>query len=168
YQRGYSNTSFSNIVEKAKVQRGNIYHYFKSKEDILGSVIKEHENDYTALLAAWDRDYADPKDRLCRYINMVANNRNNLARYGCPIGTLSAELGKEPCALTGLTVPLFDIFRRWLTDQFLQLGKSEHAPQLALHLLSQTEGISMIAHVYGEPQLVKDELEFIKRWIDEL
>ena len=35
YRKGFSQTSFSDVVAEADVPRGNIYYYFKSKEEIL-------------------------------------------------------------------------------------------------------------------------------------
>lgn len=168
YQRGYTNTSFSDIVDRTSVQRGNIYHYFKTKEDILAAVIKQRESEYKAVLSKWDKEYSNPKDRLHCYVHMVAHNRNDLARYGCPIGTLSAELGKESCELQEAAATLFNVFLNWLTEQFTQLGKTKQAKSLALQLLSHTEGVSIIAHVYNNPALIMQQIKTLQRWIDEL
>ncbi len=35
YHKGYNQTSFSDVVEAAGVPRGNIYYYFKTKDEIL-------------------------------------------------------------------------------------------------------------------------------------
>ncbi|MGD8616804.1 MAG: TetR/AcrR family transcriptional regulator [Gammaproteobacteria bacterium] len=168
YQRGYTNTSFSDIVEATGVQRGNIYHYFKSKEDILEAVIEQRIAEYEAILAGWDQKYADPRDRLHRYVQRVAANKGELAKYGCPIGTLGAELGKESCKLREPVRRLFDVFRDWLAAQFRQLGRSRQARALALHLLGRTEGISVMAHVYSDPALITSEVGRVREWIDAL
>ena len=39
YHRGYNQTSFSDVVEAAGVPRGNIYYYFKTKDEILEAAI---------------------------------------------------------------------------------------------------------------------------------
>ena len=64
YRRGYTNTSFSDIVAVTGVQRGNIYHYFKTKEDILAAVIEQRLVEIEAALRSWGQEYARPKDRL--------------------------------------------------------------------------------------------------------
>ena len=38
-QRGYDNTSTNDIVKTLGIARGTLYHYFKSKEDILDSLV---------------------------------------------------------------------------------------------------------------------------------
>ena len=49
YQHGYEATSFSEIVSASGLFRGNIYHYFKSKDDILAAVIAQRRSDYRRL-----------------------------------------------------------------------------------------------------------------------
>jgi len=38
--KGYDGTSISDIIEKAGVARGTVYHHFKSKEDVLNALIE--------------------------------------------------------------------------------------------------------------------------------
>jgi hypothetical protein len=41
-KKGYENTSVSEIVAKAKVAQGTFYYYFKTKEEILDSIIEKY------------------------------------------------------------------------------------------------------------------------------
>ncbi|HFD13255.1 MAG TPA: hypothetical protein ENJ32_12420 [Crenotrichaceae bacterium] len=99
---------------------------------------------------------------------MVASNSSNLIRYGCPIGTLNAELGKDACDFQNNARSLFDVFINWLAQQFKQINKPRQAQARALHLLSRTEGISVLAHVYNDPDLITVEVKMLQKWIDEL
>lgn len=168
YHRGYALTSFSDIVDQTGIRRGNINHYFKTKNDILKAVIDERVTEYKAIFSDWEKQYSEPKDRLHCFVKMVASNSVDLARYGCPIGTLNAELRKESCDYQDVARGLFDVFVAWLTLQFKQLNKPKQAHVRALHLLGRTEGISVIAHVYNDSALVKDEVKMLQKWIDEL
>ena len=40
YQKGYDNTSVANIIEAVGIAKGTIYHYFKSKIDLLNQIIE--------------------------------------------------------------------------------------------------------------------------------
>ncbi len=169
YQRGYTRTSFSDIVSHTGIQRGNIYHYFKTKDDILDAVIHQLANEYRAALSAWDAELPDPKDRLRRFVQMVMSNRDNLIRYGCPVGSLNTELGKAAaCAQRESARQLFDLFRDWLAEQFSTLTDPQQARSLALHLLGRTEGISLMGHVYQDPDFIRNEIEMLEKWIDTL
>ena len=169
YHRGYNQTSFSNIVDQTGIRRGNINHYFKSKHDILDAVLEQRVSEFTALILDWEKQHRDPKDRLHCFVRMVASNRVDLTRYGCPIGTLSAELGKESSDLHDAARSLFDVFIDWLAEQFKTLGSPpRQAHARALHLLGRTEGISVIAHVYHDAALVTNEVKILGKWIDKL
>ena len=39
-EKGYNETSISDIIDKVKIARGTVYYHFKSKEDILDALIK--------------------------------------------------------------------------------------------------------------------------------
>jgi len=168
YRRGYARTSFSDIVSHTGIQRGNIYHYFKTKGDILNAVIEQNADEYRATLQAWDEALPDPRDRLRRFVQMVASNREELTHYGCPIGTLNTELGKETYKRKENARQLFDLFRDWLTIQFSTLEDPQRARSRALHLLGRTEGISLMGHVYNDPDFITAEIENLEQWIDKL
>ena len=54
YQRGYDHTSFADIADDVEISRGNFYHHFKTKDDILAAVISRRP---THLYIACSRDY---------------------------------------------------------------------------------------------------------------
>ncbi len=168
YQRGYARTSFSDIVNHTGIQRGNIYHYFKTKDDILDAVIEQRAGEFRAVLSAWDRALPDPRDRLRRFVQMVVSNREDLTRYGCPIGSLNTELGKETYTHKESARQLFDLFRDWLTVQFSALDDPQQAQVRAMHLLGRAEGISLMGHVYNDPDFIAAEMSIIEQWIDAL
>jgi len=168
YRRGYAHTSFSDIVATTGIQRGNIYHYFKTKDEILDAVIQQRVSEYRSVLDQWERSYSDPRERLHSFVQMVAMNKGDLTRYGCPIGTLNTELGKETFELQDAARALFDLFRDWLAEQFRLLGNARQARAHALHLLGRTEGISIMGHVYNDPALITAEVKILQQWIDAL
>ena len=42
YYKGYKNTSVSDILKECKIPKGSFYYYFKSKNDVLMTVIEHH------------------------------------------------------------------------------------------------------------------------------
>jgi AcrR family transcriptional regulator len=40
--KGYEETSINTIVEHLKIAKGTFYHYFKSKEEILGAILEDY------------------------------------------------------------------------------------------------------------------------------
>ena len=132
YEHGYEGTSFTDIVESSGLSRGNIYHYFKTKDDILQAVIARHLEEYRMLLAKWDKKHKDARERLTAFSNMIAGHRVDLVEYGCPIDSLNTELAKDRRDLQQAARALFDLFRDWLSPCFRQLVQGSESEPLAL------------------------------------
>ena len=167
YEHGYDGTSFSQIVEASGLHRGNIYHYFKTKDEILHAVIDLRLQEFRQVLDQWNMRYTDPRERLRAFVAMIADNKTELVNYGCPIGSLNTELGKDRRDLQKRARELFDLFRDWLAERFAELGHKKDAEPLALHLLGRAQGIAVIAHVYHDPKLLQREIRQVESWIDD-
>ena len=167
YQRGYESTSFSDIVKASGLYRGNIYHYFKTKDEILEAVIQQRQTDIRTGLAYWETQYPDPRARLQAFVAMVSRN-TELIEYGCPIGSLNIEIGKEQRELQQQARVLFDLFRDWLTQQFVALEYKDDAETMGLHLLGRAQGIAVIAQVYHDENVLKRETQMLADWVREL
>lgn len=168
YEHGYDGTSFTDIVQASGLVRGNINHYFKTKDDILKAVIQQHLDEFTHLLTHWDKKYTEPKARLLAFVDMVTGRKAELVQYGCPIGSLNTELGKDRQDLQLYARALFNLFRDWLSDQFRVLNYGDQSQGIALHLLGRAQGIAVIAHVYRDAKLLRSETELLKEWISAL
>jgi len=168
YEQGYEATSFSDIVDASGLYRGNIYHYFKSKEDILRAVVEQRLEEFRTLLAKWDKVHINPKAKLLAFVDMITGHQSELVEYGCPIGSLNTELGKDRRDLQLAARALFDLFRDWLAVCFVALGRGAEAKTLALHLLGRAQGIAVIAHVYQDKRLLKRETDQLEVWIRQL
>lgn len=168
YERGYGGTSFADIVSASGLSRGNIYHYFKTKDEILDAVIAQHIADFSGLLSEWEDTCAGAKPRLRAFVGMLTGRRTELAAFGCPIGSLNTELGKDQLGLQHTARGLFELFRHWLAERFRELGRDDEADTLALHLLGRAQGIAVITHVYRDPKLLRRETDALAAWIDSL
>ena len=165
YEHGYDGTSFSHIVDATGLFRGNIYHYFKTKDDLLEAVVERYLDDYRAMLARWEQEHADPKARLCAFVDMIGSRKAELIEYGCPIGSLNTELGKDRRELQYVARRLFELFQHWLSARFQELGCRKDADVLALHLLGRAQGIAVISHVYQDRRFLEREARQLKEWI---
>lgn len=168
YERGFDATSFSAIVDASGLFRGNIYHYFKAKDDILRAVVERHLEEFGDLLHAWEAQSPDARGRLALFLDMIAARSPALIQFGCPIGSLNSELGKEHGALHENGRRLFDLFRDWLTARFRELGLGEKSPAMAMHLLARAQGIVLLAQAYGDADFLAAEIAALKTWLTEL
>lgn len=63
YEYGYSNTTLDDIIELAQTSKGSFYHYFESKDDLLGSLSYLFDEKYEELDAKMDPSL-DPLEKL--------------------------------------------------------------------------------------------------------
>lgn len=168
YHQGFHNTSFTDVVIASGVPRGNIYYYFKTKDEILHAAIDYRLERIHAMLDGWSDTYRTPVERLHRFVSLLDDTAEALMQYGCPMGSLNAELGKDDLELQAHAARLFGLFESWLTDQFAELGYAGRARELAIRVMAIGQGISMLTHVHHDTGLLRRERQRLRRWVDQL
>lgn len=166
YQRGFEHTSFADIAGAVNISRGNFYHHFKAKDDILAAVIGRRLAKTGELLAAWETTSRSPADRIRSFVAMLIANREPIMRFGCPVGTLCAELAKLNHSKQADANKLFALFREWLGRQFSLLGHVADADDLAMHLLMRSQGIATLAQAFHDEAFVRREVDDLNRWLN--
>jgi|SRR5215813_2227784 len=164
YRRGFGNAALADIAKEARVPLGNVYYYFKAKEEIGDAVVDLRVSRLRKLLAELNKTRS-PKERLCGFVQIKVDRREELARLGCPVGTLCSELHKDGGPLAEKATGLFVEALGWMEAQFRAIGKGAASRGLALHLLSATQGVSLLAHAFHDPELITVEAARLKRWI---
>ena len=167
YEGGYDHTSFATIAAQVGISRGNFHHHFKAKDDILAAVIERRRNSTASMLRSWEQAASTPTGRLRCFIDMVAENRQDIMRFGCPVGSLCSELAKHQHSLLGASGTIFEQFRTWLREQFEQLDVAPSPDDLAMHLLAMSQGVAVLANVYKDPEFLAREVARMHRWLDD-
>lgn len=166
YQRGYDHTSFADIADAVGISRGNFYHHFKSKDDILTAVISRRVTETRQMLDKWEIEDTGPKEHVRSFIDILIANRADIKRYGCPVGTLTTELAKLSHPSQAEANELFTLFRMWLRHQFTLIGCGAHSDKLAMHLLARSQGIATLAAAFGDEAFIREEVEQLHGWLD--
>jgi TetR/AcrR family transcriptional regulator, transcriptional repressor for nem operon len=164
YRRGFGSTALADIAQEARVPLGNVYYYFKTKDAIGGAIVEHRVTRFRKLLQELDKAES-PKERLCGFVEIKIKNREGLARSGCPVGTLCSELHKHGGAVAKKSTVLFAEALAWMEAQFKALGQGADSRGLAVHLLSATQGVSVLAHTFHDPSLIEMEAARLKEWI---
>lgn len=165
YRRGYEHTSFSIIANAVQISRGNFYYHFKTKDEILDAVIEARLANTREMLERWEIEGKQPADRIQSFIHILIENRADIKRYGCPVGTLCTELAKLKHASQAEANKLFTLFRTWLRRQFALLGRETDADALAMHLLARSQGIATLASVFHDEKFIKREVQQMYDWL---
>src|ERR1700687_6220126 len=86
YQNGFGATSLDDIAREAKVPLGNVYYYFKTKDEIGEAIVELRLAQVSAQRQRREEAQA-AKDRLCACVQGVFENKDGLAQLGCSVGT---------------------------------------------------------------------------------
>ena len=164
YEQGFKNTSLADIARESGVPLGNVYFYFKTKDAIGEALVARLAEQFATMRREWDA-LPDPKRRIAAFIQMTADNREALARSGCPVGTLCTELQKDGGPLADRAASIFAQSIDWLAEQFRELGKRSESRDLAVHVLSVLEGASLLTHAFHDTSYATREADRLKRWV---
>jgi TetR/AcrR family transcriptional regulator, transcriptional repressor for nem operon len=165
YTRGFEHSSFADIAAAVGISRGNFYHHFKTKDEILSAVIALRLARTQEMLDTWAARTQDPADRVRSFIDMLIANQANIMLHGCPVGTLCSELAKLDHAALPEANALFGLFRDWLSRQFELLGHGEGANGLAMHLLARSQGIATLANAFRDAAFIRSEVAELHAWL---
>lgn len=165
YRQGFAHTSFSNIADAVQISRGNFYHHFKTKDEILDAVINARLTNTQMMLEKWGIEGKTPEDRIRSFINILIVNKAKIKQYGCPIGTLCTELAKLSHSSQPEANMLFTLFRTWLRRQFTLLGREAVADELAMHLLARSQGVATLANAFHDEKFIKHEVQQMSDWL---
>lgn len=167
YEQGFEHTSFAAIAGAVGISRGNFYHHFKTKDEILEAVIQTRLTSRREMLAAWGEGSADPLERVRRFVDIVLVNQGDIESYGCPVGTLTSELSKLDHPARAHAVGVVEVFRTWLREQFEELGRTADADDLALHVLTFSQGVATLSNAFHDRAYVRREVDRLHAWLAE-
>lgn len=167
HEQGVERTTLADIARAADVPVGNVYYYFKTKDELVEAALSEHGAHLDELTGRLDQ-VPDPRDRLKALIKAWVDQRDVAARYGCPTGTLAVELDKR--ADGSLDAEAGAVIRRlldWAGDQFRLLGLPD-PDGLAVTLVSAYQGMSLLANALRDPEIMTREGARLLSWLDSL
>ncbi|HEX4205649.1 MAG TPA: TetR/AcrR family transcriptional regulator [Ktedonobacteraceae bacterium] len=145
-EKGVQGTSLEDICVAASSSKGQLYHYFANKEDLVQAVI---ERQTTNVLDAQQPllDHLDSWENLERWAALlIALQEERQCAGGCPIGSLASELADydEPARIA--LANSFDQWERYLIEGFAcmkergDLRSDANPAELAVAVMSSLQG----------------------------
>ena len=166
HRQGVEKTTIADIAQAADVPVGNVYYYFKTKDELVAAAIESHARDVRALLESLETGRS-PQARLKALVRELTAQRELAARYGCPLGTLCSELDKRTDGLDSTCAQLLELPIDWAENQFRLMGRRD-ARDLAVALIASYQGIALLTNTFRDPELMAREARRLERWIDSL
>ncbi|MGW1743247.1 TetR/AcrR family transcriptional regulator [Nocardia sp. NPDC001965] len=166
HEQGVEKTTLADIARAAEVPVGNVYYYFKTKNELVEAAIETHTQGLSELIEALDA-LPTPGARLKALIAGWVEQRDTAVRFGCPTGTLASELDKRGDGLDAPVAALMRALIDWAEEQFTELGRAD-ARESAVALIAAYQGISLLTNTLRDPELMAAEGRRLERWIDSM
>ena len=167
HQQGIERTTLADIAKLADVPAGNVYYYFKTKDEVIAAVIEAHAQRIKMTLAFINTRHRSPRSRLKALVRELAAQSEIVAQYGCPFGSLCSELDKRVKESSFAVAELMRLPIEWAEEQFRSLGRRD-AHDLALDLLAAYEGSALLANTMRDPNVLSGAAHRLDHWIDTL
>jgi TetR/AcrR family transcriptional repressor of nem operon len=174
WEKGYASTSVADVLQRAQVNAGSLYHFFPGKQELLLAVLDAYHEGIDAMLLAPAWEGVD--DPIERVFALLARYRESLAStacfYGCPIGSLALELHEpDPPVREALAKN----FRAWLSaiESCLDAARGRLPPrldrrELAQLVLTVMEGGVMQARTFRDIAYFDGSVRQLRRYVDSL
>jgi AcrR family transcriptional regulator len=164
YEQGVQRTTLAQIAERADVPPGNVYYYYKTRDELVRAVIDARIARIRQVLDDIDRR-TTPKARLKALAATWVDAAPEVTEHGCPVGSLACELSKDQDELSAEGARMIREIIDWMERQFRELGRRD-APALAVTMLAAIQGAALLANTLRDEALFHREIRRIRRWVD--
>lgn len=168
HQNGITSTSLADIAKHADIPIGNVYYYFKTKDELALAAISKRREQFSAAYAVLEEHVQDPRQRLIEAVSYFEKVRDEYTLYGCPIGKIISDATSERDVVVQTAAQVFEEFIAWAERQFRQLGHAADAKRYAASLMAGVQGATIMAKAMRNPNIISDEIGRLVQWIEML
>ena len=168
HQQGPLNSSLADIADKASIPIGNVYYYFKTKDELVLAVVDKRRMVLRQAYEALNASFSDPRKRLTEALGFFNNIKSEYTLYGCPLGRMVIELGPENREAQQSAASVLHEFVSWAAEQFEALGHEDKAYEYAVSLMAGIEGAAVMAKGYGDESVFANEIKRLIHWVDDI
>ena len=166
HRQGFYKTTLADIAKESDVPLGNVYYYFKTKEEICDAVIEERKKKLTNTLEGCCKT-RDPKKALLKLLKSMIGASEEIADAGCPHGRLCTELSNAITDLTNSADGCLKVMLEWSSDQFKALGY-KNANDMGFEFISRIQGIVLVGNSLHDEKQIKIQLKSLCDWVESL
>jgi len=116
YIHGYNGTSMSMILKECGIPKGSLYHFFKSKKEMVLAVLKERiapkVNEFHSLKKQSNEDGLEV------VINTILKTADNekVITYGCPLNRLNQEMSAVDADFEKEMIQIYNVIKKRIVD----------------------------------------------------
>ena len=157
-------TTIAQVADAADVPPGNVYYYFKSKDDLVLAVVDLRCEQVRGLLDSLQG----------RRTPGAGSRRWRTGGRRCATSWPATGARSAPCraSWTGRARPRraaapLELMIDWAETQFRDLGRRD-ARELAVAFVSGIQGGALLSNAFRDPDLMSAQVRHLERWIDSL
>ena len=168
HHNGLNATSLADIAKHADITIGNVYYYFKTKEELALAAVAKRKEQFSAAYALLEEHIDDPRLRLIEAVCYFEKVRDEYTKYGCPVGKIIVDADVEKDHVVQMAAQVFAEFVAWAERQFRQLGHSSDARRYATSIMTGIQGSAIMAKAMRNPEVISNEIQRLVNWIETL
>ena len=157
YKHGYQGANISAILKEVGINKGSMYHFFKSKKALALAVIKERIE--RNLMAKYEAVLA--KEHTLESLFDTLRSATETLVYGCPLNKISQEMVYIDDDFKALLSEVYVHFEN-VIEKILIKAKIEDAPQKAKLIIATYEGALMSYHLNQNKAQFKESLTIVE------
>lgn len=147
---GVASTTLKDVAEASQIPLGNMYYYFKTRDELVRAALDACEGELHDLLARLSP--LSPRTWWAAYFDWLLADPQGAAQFGCPFGTLAGELralGDPTAARAAQTVQLYlDALRAQTVALGLPLAAADD-------LFLSIQGAYTVARALNDPEMFR-------------
>lgn len=168
YSNGYQGSSLAEILKKAEVHKGSMYHYFKNKKDMALVSIEEKLN------AKFFERYAGVLDEKSNYIDSLFDKFKDTStrdfKRGCPVANIVQEMSNIDEDFNKTMKDIYSNLREYfikILDKAIEVKEIKECDtsKIALYMSSVLEGAILAAKASGDEKDYLHSIEVLEDYI---
>ncbi len=168
HEGGLARATIAQIAERAGLASGNVFYYFRTKDDLARAVVEEWRHLLAVHLAPLDA-LADPWARLEAFLDQGARRAGTYVAQGCPLAGLIRDLRQENPALASEAPRIYAVQSDWIARQFALAGMPEQDTLThSRTLMARYHGAIQLAYAQGDATRLLNETTDLKAWLADL
>ena len=154
---GYGSTSLADIAKDASVPLGNVYYYFRTKQDIAVGVADIFVAETQGMLEEVAEAEADPRRRVLGLLRRLSQSSRSRVAHGCPIALAVRDFRSEAPKASARAAESFELLTGFIGRELQRTGSR---PSVALakarEIVVEWQGGISLAHALGDPTVLAE------------
>ena len=169
YSNGYQGAALTDILNKAGVHKGSMYHYFGSKKEMALVAIKEKISE--RFFERYGKILELKSGYLEAFFSGIRDTKLRDFQRGCPIANIVQEMSNLDEDFNVTMKAIYEEFRKFvkdILDKAIETGEMKECDtkKMALFITASLEGAILSAKASGQVQDYVDSIEMLIEYIE--